>query len=165
MTTVRDLIGSSLEEKFLDFDITDVQEVLSNLKDIDAIDLPHAELLQVRSLYAADLLTSYIGKLVKTVAYLESRLSALKNKAALEYRADEGKTTVDMKKWASEADPDVQEFQIKLAEAKGTKAVIEKKYDILIKAHHYYKDVASSYNKTILGSNKGNSRNIPEGWE
>jgi hypothetical protein len=70
--TVRlgDVLGSNLEEDFKDFDLTEIQEVLEQLRDIDAIDLAHAELLQQQSLRGADIIVGYLSKIVKTVGYL-----------------------------------------------------------------------------------------------
>jgi len=71
-----------------------------------------------------------------------------------------------MKKWAGESSPIVEELQIRLAKAKASKLVLEKKYDILIRSHHHYKDIAQGLRKSILGytSTSTNSK-IPEGYE
>lgn len=161
-----DLLGSSLEEQFKDFDLTEIQSVLSQLQIIESIDLAHAELLQQQSLRGADIVAEYLAKMVKTVSYLEIKVNSTKNKVSLEYQAPDGsKTTVDMKKWAGESSPEVEKVQIKLAEAKGAKIVLEKKYDILIKNHHHYKDIAAGLRKTILGYSLGTADKTPEGYE
>ena len=97
----------------------------------------------------------------------QSQLNKIKNKAALDYKTPDGKTTMDLRKFAAEASPEVEEINIKLAKAKAGKAVLEKKFDILIKSHHYYKDMALGYKKTIVGhANINPSREkIAEGWE
>ena len=59
-------LGTELEEDFSNFDLTEIQKVLSKLQDIDAIDLAHAELLQQQALRGADIITEYLGKIVKT---------------------------------------------------------------------------------------------------
>ena len=101
--------------------------------------------------------------MVKTVGYLESKVNSVKNKAALNYQDPNGnKTTSDMKKWFSESSPEVEEVQIKLAKAKASKSVLDKKYDILIRSHHHYKDIAAGLRKTILGYSVSK---IPEGYE
>jgi hypothetical protein len=161
--TVEDIIGKEYESDFNDFDITEIQKVLARLSQADVFDIAHAEMLQLKCLYGADMLSEYLGKIVKTVAYLESKLSVAKNKASLEYKSEEGKTTTDMKKYAGECDPVVEALQIKLSRAKGTKAVLEKKYDLLIKSHHYYKEIASGLRQTIIG--RVNPQKVPEGWE
>jgi len=98
-----DLLGSEMEVEFRNFDLSEVQQVLDNLKEQDAIDLAHAELLQQQSLRGADLLAEYLGKIVKTVGYLEAKVTSTKNKVSLEYQAPDGaRTTLDMKKWAGE---------------------------------------------------------------
>jgi hypothetical protein len=160
---VEDILGKDLECKFRDFDITEIQKVLSKLASTEVIDIAHAEMLQIKALHGADLLSEYLGKIVKTVSYLETKLSSAKNKAALEYKSEEGKTTADMKKYAAEANPLVEELGVKLAEAKGTKVFLEKKYDLLIKSHHYYKEIASGLRQTILG--RVNPKTIPDGWD
>jgi hypothetical protein len=160
-----DVLGSNLEEDFKNFDLTEIQDVLEQLRDIDAIDLAHAEHLQQQSLRGADILADYLAKMVKTVAYLESQVNSTKNKVSLEYVAPDGsRTTVDMKKWAGESSPEVEAVQIKLAEAKAGKIVLERKYEILIKSHHHFKDIAAGLRKTILGYSSGTS-NAGEGYE
>lgn len=163
-----DFLGNELEENFMDFDLTEIQQVLEGLQNVDAIDLSHAELLQQQALRGADIITEYLGKIVKTVGYLETKVNSAKNKASLKYQAPDGaKTTADMKKWAGESSPEVEEIQIKLAKAKGSKVVLEKKYDILIKSHHHWKDIANGLKKTILGygANTNLTDKIPEGYE
>lgn len=145
-----DLIGDGLEDAFVEFDLTEIQAVLRNLQNTEAIDLSHAELLQQQALRGADLLSEYLGRMIKTVSYLESRVNGTKNRASLDFVASEGRTTADMKKWAGEADPEVEQLQVKLAIAKGSKSVLEKKYDILIRAHHHYKDIANGMRRSIV---------------
>lgn len=163
-----DFLGTEWEEDFLEFDLTEIQQVLVKLEITDAIDLVHAELLQQQSLRGADILTEYLAKIVKTVAYLEAKVASTKNKVSLEYQAPDGaKTTLDMKKWAAESSPAVEEVQNRLAKAKGSKVFLEKKYDILIKAHHHYKDIAMGLRRTVLGYSQttSNAERTPEGWE
>lgn len=162
-----DFLGTEWEENFLEFDLTEIQRVLVRLEITDAIDLAHAELLQQQSLRGADILTEYLGKIVKTVAYLEAKVASTKNKVSLEYTAPDGaRTTLDMKKWAAESSPEVEEVQNRLAKAKGSKVFLEKKYDILIKAHHHYKDIAMGLRRTVLGySQTTQTEKAPEGWE
>ena len=145
-------IVSDGSDDFFDFDLTEIQKVLSNLANTDAIDLPHAELLQQQALRGADILCEYLGRLVKISGKLETEISSKKNKISLNYQAPEGiRTTADMKKSAGESAPEVVELQNKLAEAKGAKTLIEKKYDILIRQHHHYKEIAAGLRRTILG--------------
>lgn len=163
---LRDLIGDKLEEDFMDFDMTEIHEVLSALEIEDATDLAHAEMLQQKALRGADILSEFLSRLVKTVAYLESQINRVKNKVALEYKAADGRTTTEMKKWAGESSEEVEELQIKLARAKGGKVMLDKKYDILIKSHHHYKEIASGLRKTILGYSSGMAtEKVPEGYE
>ena len=162
-----DLLGNELEVEFQDFDLSEVQIVLDNLQDIDAIDLAHAELLQQQALRGADVLIEYLAKIVKTVGYLEAKVTSTKNKVSLEYKDPDGlKTTLDMKKWAGEASPEVIEVQTKLASAKGSKLYLERKYEILIKAHHHFKDIAAGLRRTILGySLSATTEKVPAGYE
>ena len=160
-----DILGSNLEEDFKNFDLTEIQSVLEQLRDVDAIDLAHAELLQQQSLRGADILADYLAKMVKTVAYLESKVNSTKNKVSLDYVAPDGaRTTVDMKKWAGESSPEVEAVLIKLAEAKGGKIALERKYEILVKAHHHFKDIAGGLRKTILGYSSGTGNPPGEGY-
>jgi hypothetical protein len=161
-----DLLGTELEEEFVNFDLTEIQEVLQSLNDTDPQDLAHAEKLQQLSLRGADILTEYLGKVVKTVGYLETKVNSTKNKVSLEYTAPDGaRTTADMKKWAGESSKEVEEVQIKLAKAKASKVVLEKKYDILIRSHHHYKDIAAGLRRTILGYSASTPGKVPEGYE
>ncbi len=163
-----DILGTEMEENFLEFDLTDIQKILGQLKETNAIDLAHAEFLQQQSLRAADILSEYLGKIVKTVNYLESKINSTKNRVSLEYKAEDGvRTTADMKKWAGESSSEVEEISIRLAKARGSKVVLEKKYDIAIRSHHNYKDIAAGLRRTVLGhSNSQNpSEKVPEGWE
>lgn len=161
-----DFLGTEHEENFVDFDMTEIQEVLENLREVDAVDLSHAELLQQQALRGADILTEYLCKVVKTLGYLETKVSSTKNKVSLEYKDPDGaRTTLDMKKWAADVSPEVEKVQNKLAAAKGVKLLLDKKYDILIKAHHHYKDIAAGLRKTVLGYNTSASEKVPEGYE
>jgi hypothetical protein len=161
--TLGNIIGSNDLETFEDFDLTEVQKVLYQLSNDNAIDIAHSEMLQQKALYGAEILTGYIGKLVKTVGFLESKLNAVKNKVSLEYRAPDGKTTADMKKQAGESSPEVEELGMKLAKAKGSKTLLERKYEILLKQHHHYKDMAMSQRKGMMSATSSTSRTI--GWE
>lgn len=161
-----DFLGTEHEENFVDFDMTEIQQVLENLREVDAVDLSHAELLQQQALRGADILTEYLCKVVKTLGYLETKVSSTKNKVSLEYKDPDGaRTTLDMKKWAADVSPEVEKVQNKLAAAKGVKLLLDKKYDILIKAHHHYKDIAAGLRKTVLGYNTSASEKVPEGYE
>lgn len=161
-----DIIGVNSEEDFRDFDLTEVQQVLMQLRDTDAIDLAHAEFLQQQALRGADILVEYMAKMVKTVAHLEAKVNSVKNKVSLEYVAPDGaRTTVDMKKWAAECSPEVTTALEKLADAKGGKIALERKFDIIVKAHHHYKDIAAGLRKTILGYSSGANEKTPEGYE
>ena len=152
---VKDVLGTNLEDNFLDFDITEVQLVLTELQNQDAIDLPHAEMLAQKCLRCADLLSELLGKLTKTLSNYESRINSAKNQASLDYEFPGGKTTAEMRKWAGEVDPTVKSLQEQLAYAKGSKVFLEKKFDIIIKSHHHYKDLSSGLRKTILGYREG----------
>ena len=161
-----DLLGSNPEEDFRNFDLTEVQLVLEQLRETDAIDLTHAEYLQQQALRGADILVEYMAKMIKTIGYLESKLNSTKNKVSLEYAAPDGvRTTVDMKKWAAECSPEVSAAAEKLADAKGGKMALERKFDIIVKAHHHYKDIATGLRKTILGYSSGTGNAPAEGYE
>jgi hypothetical protein len=159
--TVGSLLGDEFVDDFKSFDITEVQKVISSLSSDEVIDIAHAEVLQQKSLYAAEILIEYIAKLIKTVSYLESRISSVKNKTSLEYRSVDGKTTADAKKQAGESSPQVEELAYQLAKAKGSKALLEKKYEILIKSHHHFKDISSAQKRGMVSINSNGS----VGWE
>ncbi len=144
-TTIADLVGISFEDQYLDFDLTPVKKVLVLLNTEKLIDLAHADFFQQRSLYAADLISDYLAKLVKMISYHEAKINTAKNKAALAYEAPGGRTTADLRKFASECAPEVEQLQNELAKLKGAKAALDKKYDILIKFHHLCKEMASKY--------------------
>lgn len=153
--TLGQLIGSSLVDDFEDFDITDIQRVLKSLGNENPIDIAHAEMLQQKSLYAAELITDHIAKLVKTVSFLEGKVNSVKNKISLDYKSPDGKTTGEMKKAAGESSPEVEALGIQLAKAKGAKIALEKKFDILIKMHHFYKDISNNQKKGIAVNSSG----------
>jgi len=169
MTTDRvilsDFVGTNLEENFLDFDLTEIQEVLQTLEEDSAHDLAHAENLQQKALRGADIVSEYLCKIVKTVSYLEAKVNSTKNRVSLEYTAPDGsRTTSEMKKWAGESSSEVEELLIKLAKAKASKMVLEKKYDILIRSHHHYKDISNGLRRSILGYSQP-SEHVPAGYE
>lgn len=144
------LIGVSNEENFLDFDLTEIQTVLADLKNENPIDLAHAESMQQKTLRGADVCAEFLGKLQKTTSYLESKINTLKNKIAMEYDpGDKVKVTMDMRKFAAESHPDVEDLQVKLSKAKGSKLVLEKKYELLIKQHHFLKEISMGLRKTF----------------
>ena len=161
-----DLLGSNPVEDFRNFDLTEVQQVLDQLQGTDVIDLAHAEHLQQQALRGADILAEYMAKIVKTASYLEAQVNTLKNKASLNYVTTDGsKVTMDMRKWAAEVSPDVSAAIEKLAEAKGGKVALERKFDIIVKAHHHYKDIAAGLRRTILGYSSGTTEPTPPGYE
>ena len=169
MTTLGDFLGHDAEEDFLDFDLTDIQEILSNLKNTDAIDLAHSEYLQQQCLRGCDILIEYMGKLTKMYGLYETKISSAKNKASLEYQSPDGKkASTDQRIWAGTIAPEVEELQLKLSKIKAGKVVIEKKYDLLIKAHHHYKSISEGYKKSILGYSAptflDDKEEVPEGY-
>jgi len=145
------LIGSNFEENFLDFDLTEIQTVLADLKNENPIDLAHAESMQQKTLRGADVCAEFLGKLQKTTSYLETKINTLKNKIAMEYEPKDStvKVTMDMRKFAAESHPDVEDLQVRLAKAKGSKLVLEKKYELLIKQHHFLKEISMGLRKTF----------------
>lgn len=150
---VKDLIGHTMDDKFVDFNLDEIVPVLQSLKNENAIDLPHAELLQQQALRAADILAEHLGKIVKMVSYLESQINTTKNRAALNFTPKSGDKapSMELRKMAGEAAPELEELSKSLAQAKGAKVALEKKYDILIKAHHHFKDISNGLRKSILG--------------
>jgi hypothetical protein len=153
--TVGDVVGNSLEDAFLDFDLSEVQKVVSKLQSEDTPTLAQAERLQQEALRAADVLSEHLAKLHKTIHYLTAQASSKKNKIGLEYEPPEGTRgqAIDLRKMAGESSQEVLNMEIKLAKAKGAKTALERKYEIIIKSHHHYKDIASGLRKTIQGYN------------
>lgn len=163
MTTIGDLMGSDLVEDFSGWDYSEIHKVLSKLEIFEAIDLSHAEMLQQQALRGADIVCEYLSKIVKTVSYLESKINSAKNKAALEFKPAEGqKATGEFRKLFGESAPEVEELSIKLARAKGVKILLEKKYDILIRSHYHYKEIAQGMRRAIPTES---SRTVGTGWE
>lgn len=145
---ISNLLGPSIDEDFIDFDLTEIQEVMISLRDTNVIDIAHCELLQSKALAAADILSEYLGRINKSLSYLESKLNSAKNKASLEYSSP-GKTTAEMRKWAATSDPEVEKLEIKIAYIKGSKVLLDKKYDLLIKSHFHYKEISSGLRRVI----------------
>lgn len=161
---LKDILGDSFDDEFMNFDFTEIQAILSQLSETDAIDIAHAEMLQQQSLRCADILSEYLSRVVKVVSYLESKLNSVKNKAALNYKTDDGtKVTADMRKFASEIAPEVELVSAAIAKARGSKVLLEKKYDILIKSHHHYKEISAGMRYTLnLNGNTPTKSN--DGW-
>ena len=169
MATLEEFIGEGMEDDFLDFDLSEIQEILNNLKNTNAIDLAHSEYLQQRCLNGADVLIEYLGKLTKMAGFYETKINTAKNKASLEYQSPDGKkASTDIRIWAGAVAPEVEELQIKMAKIKASRLVIEKKYDLLIKAHHHWKSISDGYKKSILGYSapvfNDEKDEIPEGY-
>lgn len=165
MVKLSSIIGDAFDDDFFDFDLTEIQEVLSVLGHSDAIDLSHAEMLQQKALRGADIIAEYLGKIIKITTTIESQINSLKSKTSLNYKAPDGKTTAEMKKWAGESSLEVEELHLKLARVKGSKAMLEKKWEILIRTHHHFKEISAGMRKTILGYSPVASENKSEGWE
>lgn len=144
------ILGLNLEEEFEDFDLQEIQEVLHELKNTIPYDLAQGELMQQKSLRAADVCSEFLGKLQKTISFLETKINSQKNKIAMDFKTDDGsKPTMDMRKFAAESNPIVEELQLKLAKAKGAKLLLDKKYEILIKQHHFVKEICVGLKKTF----------------
>jgi hypothetical protein len=150
--TLGQLLGNDNIESFEEFDLTEVQKVLKSLGNEDAIDIAHAEFLQQRALYGAELLIDMSAKMIKTVGYLEAKVNSVKNRCALDYKPadDKIRITAEMRKSASECDPKVEELSLLLAKARGAKQAIDKKMDLLLKTHYYYKELAGNQKQGII---------------
>jgi hypothetical protein len=156
--TLGSILGTQNVEPFEDFDLTEIQKVLHALSSEDPFDIGQCEWLQQRTLYAAELLIDMIAKLVKTVSFLETRLNGVKNKVALEYKPTDGtRLTAEMRKQAGESAPEVEELGLKLAQAKGARSALERKYEILLKMHYHLKELGSNQKQSIVsGASKSN---------
>lgn len=158
--TLGQLMGTQNIEPWEEFDLTEVQQVLKSLRDNEAFDIAHAEFLQHRALYAAEILIDMIAKMIKTSGFIEARINTVKNKAALEYKCDDDKirVTAEMRKQAGESHPEVEELGLLLARTKGARSALEKKYDVLIKMHYYFKELAQGQKQSVI---TGTSKSIP----
>jgi len=146
--TLKQVLGDKDYEDFDEFDITEAQQVLRKLSIDRPMDLGDYEKLQQQSLYAADLLIGFIAKLNKTVYLLETKINSRKNAISLNYKASDGKTTAEMRKSAGECDEETGKLNEQIGKAKGAKLYLDKKYELLIKSHHHFKDLASSIRNT-----------------
>lgn len=162
--TLGSIIGSKPVEEFENFNMTEVQYVLSKLSFDQVIDEGSALLLAQQSLNAADILIEFIAKLTKSVSILDSKVTNLKNKVALAYKTADGRTTAEMKKQAGESDPGVLSLQEQLAKAKGAKAAVEYKYEVVVKAHHHFKDLAGGHRKLHTNSLTVQPKADSGGW-
>jgi hypothetical protein len=149
--TLGSILGADLEDDFSSFDLTEIQDVLANLRNTNAIDIAHAEMLQQQSLRGADILSEMIGKIVKTITHLENKVNTTKNKVMLEYKPSDGRATADTRKSAGESAPEVEALTNRLGRAKGARELLTRKYDILLKAHHQYKELSAGMKKGIVG--------------
>jgi len=151
---VKDLVGDSLDDAVFEFDLTEVQEVVSKLQSEDVPTLAQAERLCQEALRGADVLSEHLAKVHKIMNYLEAKVSSVRNKIALDYTSsDDKRVSIELRKMAGEASQEVLDIEIELAKVKGAKTLLEKKYDIIIKAHHHYKDIAAGLRKTMVGYN------------
>ena len=153
--TIGNIIGGSFDDEVDNFDMTEVQELVAELQNTEVPDLTHAEYLQQRALRAADILTEYLGKIVKVLAYYEALGNRTKNLVALKYENPSGKTTQEDKKRAGESSEELMEIETKVARIKGAKAVIEKKFEIVIRMYHGNKDVALGLRKSLSFNQQG----------
>lgn len=141
--TINSILGNALNEEFMNFDLTEVQEALKYLQETTAIDLSHAEMSSQKALRAQDVLSEYLGKITMIVEDLDAKVGRIKNKVALEYKNPDGKTTADQRKFAAESSPEIEEIQIKLAKAKGAQMLLKQKLDTISKTHYHFKEIAN----------------------
>ena len=162
--TLGNIIGDKLEDDFSNFDMTEIKTILTMLKETNAIDIAHTEYLQQQALRGAYILTEYLARMIKTVLYLEGKVNTARNKAAMNLQSEQ-KITADMRRYAYETSPEAEEIDARLYRAKGGKAALEKQYDLLIKGHHHWKDMAAGMRKSILGYGNQNDKQTNPGWE
>jgi hypothetical protein len=139
------------DEIFLDFDLTEIQELVKQLQNETVHDVAAADNLQRQALVCADLLAEYIAKLIKIISHLDVKESRIRNKVSLEFnKGEDGKAaSMALRKLAGDASEEAEEVGYIIAKAKGTKALLEKKYDVIIKAHHFYKEISQSFRKNM----------------
>jgi hypothetical protein len=160
--TVGSLLGNDLDEAVLDFDLSEVQEVVSLLQSEDTPTIVEAERMQQKALRAADVLSEMLGKVHKTIHYLDAKCSSVKNRESLNYSPPDGvRVSIELRKMAGESSDELIALETSLSRAKGAKALLEKKYEIIIKSHHYYKDIANGLKLTVQGRyNSSNDANF-----
>ena len=146
MTTVRDIVGDcDLEEEFDTISLDEVNVVLDELNSCSIHDVAHAEYLQQKALACANYLANHLSRIVKIASFLESQISTQRNKTAAYYTRDDVKVTNDLRIFAAKACPEAAMLENKLSRVKGIKLLLEKKYDLLLKCHYYFKEIASSF--------------------
>jgi hypothetical protein len=145
--TLGQILGSSFNERFMDFDMGPTQRVLGQLEQEAVHDLAHAELQQQRALRCSNNIGEFLGIIVKNIAYLESKIQSTRNKFALTHipKDEDGKpmkVTVDVRNMLLKSCPEADPLEETLARLKGAKEMLAKKYDSLTKAHYHYKEIA-----------------------
>jgi len=151
-------IGKTFDDNFEEFDLVEIQQVLASLKSEEPIvDISKCEWFQQKALRGSDVISEYLGKIVKLTSFFESKINSAKNKAALEYTAKEGRTTAEMKKQAGECSPDIEQWVEKLAKVKAAKTLLEKKYDTLVRTHYHYKEIANGLRRGMIKVPNGNN--------
>jgi hypothetical protein len=168
--SVTNIIGEDDVDDFLNFNLTSIQGVISKLSLDQAVDEANALMLQQYALLAADKILEFIAKTTKTAHNLEHQANQAYNLAALNFKPSDGsKPTMEMRKMAGEADPAVYTIQMRIGKAKGLKAALDRKYDVLIKAHHHFKDIVNSHRKMnntnpLSSQSIGNKSEGVPGW-
>jgi hypothetical protein len=140
---LKDMVNSSTDEQFLNFSLDDIQAILTSLQNTEVPDLAHAELMQQRALIGANMVCDFLAKVVKIVSSLDNKINSMRSTYAINYRIDGKVPAADVRTLALKSCPDVSDLEELLSNAKASKSFLERKYDILIKTHHHYKDIAA----------------------
>lgn len=157
MPTLKDIVVKDDMDAYLSFDMTEIDVILSSLKNTTACDIATSEFLQQQSLRCADIIAELLSQIVYVYSNLESELSFVKNKTSFDFKpSDDKKNTADMRKYAGESHSNIPQLTQKISAAKAARDLCQRKYELLIKAHHHYKEISTSMRKTIISNNTVN---------
>jgi len=139
---IKDEIGETFEDDFMEFDLTLVHDLLDDINNNSAPDLYQAEDLRRRTIVGMRMLTQYEGRLIKITNYLNSKIPAIRSKYAIHYTNEGKKDPTDKTRdYAFKSCPDAEPFEKTLAQATAARTVVQKKYELLSKAHYMYRDL------------------------
>lgn len=126
-------------------DVTDIQKFSDEIPEDGILDLANAEALGMKSLRAADHVGDLLGQITRFVAYKEGSVSVRKAEA-FELLEEEGvKVTVQQHRYGS--NKEYKKAVMALADARGVREWLQKKYDYLIRLHYHCRDLLRTYDK------------------
>lgn len=129
----------------LSLDISNIQNFSDQIPEDGIVDIANAESLGMKSLRMSDHIGELLGQLTRYVAYKEGSVSVRKAEAFEKLESEEVKTTVQQHRYGS--NEEYKKAIMVLADAKGVKDWLQKKYDYLIRLHYHCKDLLRTYDK------------------